>query len=82
MDQDMTRVASRVDFSPFSGVDAFLRWVATNYGSDVKRACQAQIISDAENGKSVRPLAIVDELTRNTRQIDRSRLGIRARFTY
>lgn len=73
---------SFLDFAPFDGEEHFFRWVGTYHGSDVRNQCKAELEEAVRNKVRVSPLVVVDKLTRATRQIDRSRVGIRARFAY
>lgn len=73
---------TKIDFDPFIDSEGFFRWVETNYGSDVREACKSEIALEAGKDRPAKPIAIVVRLTRNTRRIDRSRVGLRARFTY
>ena len=78
----MARVDPTASHGEFKNLDSFYRWVSTNYGANVSRACKEQVTELLAKGQNADAIQILDRLIESTQFIDLSANGLRARFGY
>jgi hypothetical protein len=74
---------AEISYGEFTTEERFLRFVATHYGSDVSASCKSRLESEAKSKKTkIDAFAVLDVILTQSQQVDFSKAGFRARFSW